>query len=192
MASALSRDAITTRPGSSAAAVLAITMIFKEFIGRFGIFAILACAAVPAAAQTTEGLRLADNLAAAARQAREHRTPIMIAFTQASCEYCIAAKRDYLVPMSQSAELRGKLIILEVDIDSESMLRDFGGQPVTHREFSKRYQVKRVPTVIVMDDRGRPVASPIVGLIAEDFYRLYLQQAIDEGLIRMRGTRPPG
>jgi len=167
-------------------------MIFKEFFGRVWIAAILACAAAAAAAQTTGALRLADDLAAVARQAREHRIPIMIAFTQASCEYCYAAKRDYLVPMDRSAGLRDKVIILEVDIDSGSTLRDFGGQTVTHREFAQRYEVKRVPTVIVMDDGGRPVASPIVGLMAEDFYRLYLQQAIDEGLVRLRSTRPPG
>ncbi len=189
MASALSREAITTRPGSPAPALLAITMIFNEFVRRVWIAAILACVAAAAAAQSTGELRLADDLAAVARQAREYRTPIMIAFTQASCRYCDAAKRDYLVPMDRSAELRDKVIIIEVDIDSESTLRDFGGQTISHREFSQRYQVKKVPTVIVMDDGGRPVASPIVGLMAEDFYRLYLQQAIDEGLIRMRGTR---
>jgi thioredoxin-related protein len=167
-------------------------MIFKEFVARFWITAILACAAAAAAAQSAGELRLAGDLAAVARQAREQRIPVMLAFTQAGCKYCDAARRDYLVPMNRSAKLRDKVIILEVDIDSESKLRDFEGQPVTHREFSQRYQVKKVPTVIVMDDGGRPVASPIVGLIAEDFYRLYLQQAIDEGLIRMRSTRPPG
>jgi len=167
-------------------------MIFKEFVARFWIVAILACVAVAAAAQTTDELRPAGDLAAVARQARAQHIPIMIAFTQASCEYCYAAKRDYLVPMNRSAELRDKVIILEVGIDSESNLRDFGGQTISHREFSQRYHVKKVPTVIVVDDGGKPVASPIVGLIAEDFYRLYLQQAIDEGLIRMRSTRPPG
>jgi len=164
-------------------------MISKEFIGRVWIAAILAWAVTAAAAQPAGELRPADDLAAAARQAREHRIPIMIAFTQTGCEYCDAAKRDYLAPMNRSAGLRDKVIILEIDIDSESKLRDFGGRPVTHRELSQRYHVKKVPTVIVVDDGGKPVASPIVGLVAEDFYRLYLQQAIDEGLVRMRSTR---
>lgn len=163
--------------------------MFKVFVEHFRIAAILACAAATAAAHATDELRIADDLTVVAWQAREHRIPIMIAFTQAGCNYCYAAKRDYLVPMDRSAELRDKVIILEVDIDSKSRLRDFGGQAITLREFSQRYEVKRVPTVIVMDDGGRPVASPIIGLMAEDFYRLYLQQAIDEGLIRMRGTR---
>lgn len=91
--------------------------------------------------------------------------------------------------MQNSAELRDKVIIREVDVDSGASLRDFEGQTTSQSEFSKRYQVKRVPTVIVMDDRGKPAASPIVGLGSADFYALYLQQAIEEGLIRMRSAQ---
>jgi len=161
-------------------------MIFKEFVRSVGIVAILACAATTAGAQTRSELRFADDLAATAREARERRIPIMIAFTQASCPYCLTAKREYLIPMQNSIGLRDKVIIREIDIDSGAELRDFEGQALTQDEFSKRYQVKRVPTVIVMDDKGKPLASPIVGLMAADFYGLYLEKAIEEGLYRMR------
>ncbi len=174
------------RSGTSAAAALSIAMIFQEFVGRFWIAAILACATAGAAAQTGNALRQADDLAATARDARERRIPIMIAFTQAGCRYCHTAKREHLVPMQNSADLRDKVLILEVDIDSNTPLRDFGGKATTPGEFAKRYQVKRVPAVIVMDDTGRPLAPPVVGLPAADFYGLYLNQAIEEGLSRMR------
>jgi len=164
-------------------------MIFKKFSARVWIAAILTCSAATSGAQIITELRFADDLTATARQARQQRTPIMIVFTQAGCRYCHAAKRDYLVPMQNSAELRGKVIIREVDVDSSASLRDFEGQTTSQSEFSKRYQVKRVPTVIVMDDQGKPAASPIVGLSSADFYALYLQQAIEEGLIRVRGAQ---
>lgn len=164
-------------------------MIFKEFVGRAWIAAILACAAAAAGAQAGNGLRLADDLAAIAAEARERRIPIMIAFTQADCRYCHTAKRDYLIPIQNNAGLRDKVIIREVDVDSSAMLRDFEGRMATQSEFSKRYQVKRVPTVIVMDDTGKPLASPVVGLMAADFYGLYLQQAIEEGLYGLRSRR---
>lgn len=90
--------------------------------------------------------------------------------------------------MQNSAEWRDKVIMLEVDVDSSARLRDFEGKTVSHSEFSKRYSVKRVPTVIVMDDQGKPAASPIVGLISADFYDLYLQQAVEGGLIRQRSA----
>lgn len=189
MASADSRDAMTTRPGSAPIAVLAIIMIFKEFAGLVVTAAILACTAAPAAAKPGNELRVADDLVTLASEAREQRAPVMIVFTQAGCIHCEIAIRDYLGPMNRSAELRDKVIIREIDVDSRTKLRDFSGKTVSQKEFSLRYRVRSVPTVIVMDDVGKPVAPPIVGLLADDFYRLYLQQAIDEGRIKMQTAR---
>lgn len=164
-------------------------MIFKEFVRRVWIVAILSCAAAAAGAQTRNELRQADDLTATAREARERRTPIMIAFTQASCRFCHAAKRDYLIPMHNSADLRDRVIIREVDVDSVTLMRDFEGRMVTPGEFSRRYQVKKVPTVMVVDDKGAPLSSPIIGLLVDDFYRLYLERAIEEGLYKLRAQR---
>lgn len=44
-----------------------------------------------------------------------------------------------------------------------------------------------MPTLIVFDADGKPVGSPLVGLLTEDFYRLYIEQAIESGLTKMRG-----
>lgn len=73
----------------------------------------------------------------------------------------------------------------EVDIDSSASLRDFEGRPVSHSAFAKRHQVTRVPMVIVVDAQGKPVAPSIDGLMT-DFFALYLQQAVEAGLLRLR------
>jgi thioredoxin-related protein len=164
-------------------------MIFGAFARRLLTAAILACGAVQAAPDPASTLRFADDLAVTAREAREQRAPVMIVFTQASCIHCEIAKRDYLGPMSRSPELRGKVIIREVDIDSRKNLRDFEGRRVSSREFSRRYQVRSVPTVIVTDDGGRQLAPPVVGLLTSDFYGLYLQHAIEEGRVKMRAAQ---
>lgn len=162
-------------------------MRLRQDFGRAWIGAILACVFLPAVAGGDE-LRAADDLAALASAARERRVPIMIAFTQASCTYCERAKRDYLAPMHASPEVRETVIIREVELDSGPELRDFDGRTVTRREFARRYEVKRVPTVIVVDDRGKPLSAAIVGLLADDFYRLYLEQAIEEGVYKLRSA----
>jgi thioredoxin-related protein len=183
---------MTTRPGGVAAVALAIIMILKKFSGLARLVvtaAILACAAPSAAAKPGSELRFADDLAALAGTARAQRAPLLIVFTQASCIHCEIAKRDYLVPMNHGAEFRGKVIIREIDVDSRARLRDFNGRATSQKEFSLRYRVNRVPTVIVMDDAGTPAAPPVVGLLSDDFYRLYLQQAIEEGQLKMRAAR---
>ena len=170
------RGALTAEPARD--------MLLAKFSRRVLLAAILALPAAPAAAQ--EQLSYADDLAQTAREAAARRVPVMIVFTEVSCPYCARAKRDTLVPLQSRGALADKVIVREVDVASSRRLRDFGGRATTHREYARTQRVQRVPTVVVMDPQGEPVAPPIVGLIAEDFYRLYLQQAIEVGLYRLR------
>jgi thioredoxin-related protein len=161
-------------------------MIISNFWGRVGLAAILTCG-LPAFAAA---LPMGDDLSAAGREARERRVPVLVIFTLPTCPYCAAAKRDYLEPMHASADWRRKVIVREIEVDGRRTMRDFAGQPTTQREFAGKQEVKRVPTVIVFDDEGRRVATPIVGLMSSDFYGLYLEQAIDAGLTKLRSAKP--
>jgi thioredoxin-related protein len=161
-------------------------MLLAKFFRRALTVAILALPALPACA--VERLAYADDLAATAVEAGRRRVPVMIVFTQASCPYCARAKRDYLVPMQSQGPYAGKMIMLEVNVASGRRLRDFAGRITTHAEYARSEQVRRVPTVLVLGTRGEPLAAPIVGLLAPDFYRLYLEQAVEAGLLSLRAT----
>lgn len=154
-------------------------------IFRSRVVGILACATTIAAA-AGPALIMAGDLGQTAAQARRLRAPVLIVFTQRSCPYCTIAKRDYLVPLQQSPQWRRRVLIREVDIDEQIPVRDFGGEAGTARAFAQRVEVKKVPTVIVFDADGRVVSPPIVGLLTRDFYGLYLEQAIEAGLVAMR------
>lgn len=129
---------------------------------------------------------MAGDLARTAAQASKLRAPVLIAFTQHSCPYCAIAKRDYIVPIQQSPQWRRRVLIREVDIDQATPMRDFSGETITARAFAQRFDVKKVPTVIVFDADGKAVSPPIVGLLTRDFYGLYIEQAIEAGLVAMR------
>ena len=150
------------------------------------VAAILACAAALSCAQSPAHLQRGKDFAALAKEARARQAPIVIAFVRQSCGYCAIAKRDYLVPMEREAGAQGKVIVREVDIEQGGTLSDFGGRATNPKAFSLRYRVGIVPTVVVVDDRGELVAPPIVGLLSDDFYGSYLQQAIEAGRVRMR------
>lgn len=167
-------------------------MIFKRFIRTFATAAILACAIGAAAVHAAGGLVAAEDLAATGRLARERGVPVMLAFTQASCRYCAIAKRDYLAPMHGDGRLRARVLIREVDTENRAPMRDFEGRTVGRKAFSERYGVVRVPTVIVVDHAGVRLAGPVVGLLTDDFYRLYLERAVEEGLSKLRDNRRPG
>jgi len=139
-------------------------------------------AATPSHAQ----LQQADDLARAATEARTRGAPLLIAFMQQSCPYCAVARRDHLLPLQNDPQWRNRVRIIEIETDRSTKLRDFAGTATTHRAFAKSLGVRRVPTLIVFDADGRQAAPPITGLLSDDFYRLYIEQAIEAGLTRMR------
>jgi thioredoxin-related protein len=161
-------------------------LLLAKSFQRALIVAILALPALPALAQ--ERLEYAEDLAAAAAEASRRRVPIMLVFTEASCPYCARAKSDYLVPLRSRGPFADKVIVLEVDIAESRPLRDFAGRVTTHREYAQRERVRIVPTVLVTGTRGEPLAAPIVGLLAPDFYQLYLERAIEDGQLKLRAT----
>jgi thioredoxin-related protein len=160
----------------------------KNVLRQFAlVFFILACTAGIAAAQPFPPIDVADDLGAVGKLASQRGAPIMLVFTQPDCPFCTRAKRDHLEAMRISANYGAKVIMREiVAADDRAALRDFAGIVTTHGDFARKYGIRTVPTVIVVDALGRPLAEPIVGLTAPDFYNLYLEQAIDAGRIQMR------
>ena len=138
--------------------------------------------AAPALAQ----LLSADDLAQVAAEARAKRVPVLIAFMQQSCPYCSIARRDHLLPLQASPQWRERVLIREVETDRSTPLRDFSGAATTHRAFAKKHAVRRVPTLIVFDADGKAIGQPLTGLLTQDFYQLYIEQAIEGGLAKMR------
>ena len=130
----------------------------------------------------------ADDLARLSAETRTRGIPVLIAFMQESCPYCAVARRDYLLPLQNDPQWRHRVRIVEIHTDRRIALRDFAGKPTTHQAFARSLGVRRVPTLIVFDGEGKPVAQPIIGLLTDDFYRLYIEQAIEAGLARMRTT----
>lgn len=81
------------------------------------------------------------------------------------------------------------MLIREIETDRSLALRDFSGAMTTHRDFARVHEVRRVPTLIAFDADGKRVSPPIIGLLADDFYRLYIEQAIEAGITKMQRAR---
>ena len=88
--------------------------------------------------------------------------------------------------MFGSAKWRGKVVMLEMPLDTPESLRDFEGKTTDVRSFARQHGVRSVPTIIVFDADGKPVSTPLVGLLTRDFYSMYIEQAMEAGLVKMR------
>ncbi len=149
---------------------------------------ILACSVGAACAQTqVPPLQYADDFAALGKVAMERKLPIMLVFTRPGCPFCARAKKDHLEPLNASPGFRSKVIMREIEAPNELIpLRDFDGSQTTHADFARKYAVQVVPTVIMVDAMGAPLAETIVGINVPDFYNLYLEQAIDTARLKLR------
>jgi thioredoxin-related protein len=157
----------------------------KSLLRQFGFIWILACALGAARAGETPPLEVADDLAQIGKLAAARAVPVMLVFVQSDCKHCTRAKKEFIEPLRISQNYGNKVIVREIEIANTTMLNDFTGHPTTHAAFAKRYEIGAVPTVIVVDPHGKVLSDPIVGLAAPDLYRLYLEQAIDNGRLAM-------
>ena len=163
----------------------------KHCLRRLGLaLLILACIAGAARAQDHPRLESADDLQALGNSAVERGVPIMLVFTRPDCPYSARAKKEHLEPLQASPDKGAQVLMREVETsDNQTTLRDFEGQAATHGEIARRYGIRSVPTVLMVDARGRPLAEPIVGLAAAEFYPLYLAHTIEESRLQLRMRR---
>lgn len=145
--------------------------------------AILACAVSQTAA--AQAIRMAQDLADSARDAAAARVPLLVFFSQPGCPYCDLARRDYLGPMNVDPASRDTQRMVEVDITSESPLRDFAGRKTTHRAFAQAQKIRFVPVVSFLGAHGEPLAPDLVGLTVPGFYQSYLDRRIEQARDRL-------
>ena len=158
------------------------------------VAAILACAlwlpaAVPLGARAAVALPAAANFATDGSAAGERRVPILLFFNRVGCPYCERALREYLWPMQRDSAYAGRVVFRQIEIDKLKPLVDFAGAATSHRDFAARYKIRLTPTIWFVDGAGNTLAEPIVGLPTLDFFGAYLDQRINDSLVKLRASQ---
>lgn len=186
MARRLSRDAMTMRSGADDLATFAMFFEYRKraTAARSPRLWLAILAWLPGALCAAEGAALlpARDLARDGRDMNARKLPMMVLYSQANCAWCERARREYLIPMQRDPAYRDKVVLRQIDIDSDAPLTDFSGQATTHRAFGKAQNARVAPTILVYGPTGERLSEPIVGFRIPDFYGAYLERSIDEGL----------
>jgi thioredoxin-related protein len=109
--------------------------------------------------------------------AHERHSPILVVFNAETCSYCQRLKHEVIEPLTQKADQQLPLI-REFDIYSSGKIIDFNGDPIRSRQFKKRYNIYAVPTLMILDPDGNPLADPIVGYNSQDEYLELLRTSL--------------
>ena len=95
-------------------------------------------------------------------------------------------------PMSRNRDYREKGEMRRLVVSDDDSIRDFDGRPATTSRVAMRHGDRPAPTVL-LDGKGRMLAKPVVGLTTVDYYGMYLHEAIDTAVAKVRaGHRPEG
>ncbi len=129
-----------------------------------------------------------DDLRPLLAEVRKRRVPLLVLFSTPGCPYCREVRRSYLQPRvaEQSALAAPTLLIREIDITSRAALLDAQGRRTTQADFAAGFGFRMVPVVALLDENGRLLADPLVGIDRSGFYEAYLARAIEQAGKRLR------
>jgi thioredoxin-related protein len=158
-------------------------MTMKQIVKQaFAWLAILSCGIGLARADVPYARDLKQDAAAA----REMHGVVLLIFVGAHCPYCETALKEFLIPMSGNPDYQTRVVMRRIESNGFRELKDFAGRKVSHRELADDYGVRLNPTVMVFDSTGRALSKPVVGITTPDYYGVFLDQAIDQGVAKVR------
>lgn len=131
-------------------------------------------------------LPLATDLRAEAARAARQGGPLIVLFSRQDCRYCATVRNNYLIPLAGSPNFGSRIIVRQVDQDSDAPLIDFQGRKTSHAAFAARESIKLTPVVAFFDTEGRPLSAAIIGLRLTDFYQAYLEAAVEESFKKLQ------
>jgi len=131
-------------------------------------------------------LQTATDLRAEAERASRFGGPLILLFSRQDCPYCQTIKRDHLRPLASNLRYRDKVVVRQIDQDSDAPITDFGGERSTHSRFAAAEKIKLVPVVAFYGPDGRRLTDPIIGTRLPDFYQSYLEQAIEKSVLALQ------
>lgn len=113
---------------------------------------------------------LADEL----RQALVSGYPLLVMVSLEGCPFCRIARENYLLPLHQ----RNGLPVVQIDMRSKQMVKNFQGQMQTHDEWIRAMNVKVAPTILFFGRAGTEVVERMTGGYIPDFYGAYLDDRL--------------
>jgi thioredoxin-related protein len=149
--------------------------------------AILAWALLATAAAAASSVRLAPalDLAADARAAAASGRALVLLYATADCPWCRRVRQEFLIPMQRSPVDAKRVLVREIDIESNRPLVGVDDEPTTHARFATARGLRFVPVVTFHGADGVETAERLVGFRTADWYGAYLDRRIDTARSRM-------
>jgi len=134
---------------------------------------------------------IASDLQQDASESRQANLPILLIYTAGYCYYCDEVKADVFNPIAADPAYRDRVLLREVQVDSDARLVGFKGDATNHRSFAKGRGITVVPTLEFVDGAGVELSRPLVGASIPDFYGAYVDNGIERAIQNIRMKQGP-
>lgn len=167
--------------------LVSTTVLFISALSLFWIIESTAEVSNPQNSLLPEvNIKKGTDLETDGREASKKQIPVLMFFSMKHCPFCIEVEEDYLKPMLRNSEYDSKIIIRKIRIDGTDRVRDFAGKENDAEDFSDRYNVSMVPTIILVDSNGKRMSPSIIGIANSHYYSHELDKAIDSSTKKLR------
>jgi thioredoxin-related protein len=153
------------------------------------LFAILACTSVSAWSEDV-GIPPVNDLQQDAAAARAINGVILLALVAENCVYCEHVLKDFLGPMSHNKSYQERVVMRRVLVAGLDDVRGFDGKTTTPAELAEQYGTNFTPTVVLIDSTGHRLVKALIGFSSPDYYGMYLDEAIDAAVAKVRAQTP--
>ena len=116
------------------------------------------------------------------RNALRKGNPLVVMVSLEACIFCKTVRESHLVPMREQHGLD----VVQVDMRTQQMSRDFKGAMATHEQLIRSWGVRVAPTVLFFGPGGVEVAERLTGGYIPDFYGAYLDDRLARARMQIR------
>ena len=131
-------------------------------------------------------LKSGADLKADATEARDKQVPVLLFFSMEHCPFCNTVEEEFLKPILRNSEYDSKVVIRKIKIDDNHFVKDFNGKSRDPGEFSEEYNVSMVPTLVLVNAKGKRISPAIIGIRNTHYYSAELDEAIDASILKIR------
>jgi len=112
------------------------------------------------------------------KNSEQRQIPVVLVIEQTFCTFCEQLKEEVLDPVLKRDQIHEKAIFRYILIDDGETFIDQSDNVVRSLDFAQRFNFKYTPTVFLLDDNARELASPLVGYSGGEYYLYFLEEAI--------------
>ena len=128
------------------------------------------------------GLPPSASLTDELRNALRKGNLLLVMVSLEACIFCKAVRESHLIPMREQHGLD----VVQVDMRSQQISRDFKGAVATHEQLIGSWGVRVAPTVLFFGPGGVEVAERLTGGYIPDFYGAYLDDRLARARTKIR------